>query len=701
MKSITVLLVSLFSFSLLSQVKEQDLRSRMASSPFCGQETVIKTLKEKSPERYQKYIERKNQSNQLLDKADTRGTIYTIPVVFHILHDNGPENISEVQILDAMDILNRDFRKLNPDVVSIIPEFQNIAGDAEIHFELATVAPDGTCFNGITRTESLETYNDDDYGGWDQLQAVLNGNDVYQGYWPYDKYLNIIVAKKIISGAAGYTYLPYTEDVNDDPSNLYFNSIYILNSYVGSIGTSMPITSRTLTHEVGHWLNLNHIWGDEFGVCGDDEVADTPETEGSSGCDLNLHSCDGTLDNVQNYMNYSYCRVMFTQGQVDRMRATLEGNLEGRSNLWTTSNLEQTGVFLSNLGCLLKIQANQYIICEGGSTTFAVTGSNETILSYAWSFPGGSPATSTSANPSVSYASSGEYDVEVIITTLSGTNTVYKTGLITVSASPSTFVSLPIVEGFTGVTFPPADWSIENGGNPSTWKKATKGVAPTVGNSTMLDFDPANGAVNTSGDIDILHLPYFSLENMSSASLSFDVAYRPYGSTIFDDELQVLISPSCGMPYVIYDKKGAILGTEPASIEPYLDPINWRNEVIDLTPYVGGVVQIAFKGISGWGTIVYIDNINIQETTGTTNIYEELDQDFTIYPNPTSGKITLTGSNAMNIVSIYENSGRLIKTIEVNHLKEIEIDLSYLSKGIYYVQMVGEGYALTKKVAVE
>ncbi len=242
-----------------------------------------------------------------------KGTVYYIPIVIHILHNNGIENISNEQVFDAIDVLNRDYRLLNQDANNVHADFQGLPADVEIEFRLATKAPDGTCFNGITRTVTSLTF--DGSSGNAQKNAVKNGNDVFQGEWPGDEYLNVFVCADI-DGAAGYTYTP-----SNWIGSGMGNGIWILHNYLGSIGTSSLYTSRTLTHETGHWLNLEHPWGgnnnpgNASSCSTDDGVNDTPNTIGVTSCNLNEASC-GPRANVENYMDYSYCSKMFTPGQV-------------------------------------------------------------------------------------------------------------------------------------------------------------------------------------------------------------------------------------------------------------------------------------------------------------------------------------------------------------------------------------------------
>ena len=283
--------------------------------------------------------------------AAERGVVYTIPVVFHVLHQNTAENISFDQIEDAVSILNRDFRLNNTDAGSVHANFIGMPADAEIEFALATIAPNGDCFNGVTRTYTYYTYLGDN--GGDQIQAVIDGNDVYNGNWPGDEYLNIYVASDI-GGAAGYTTNPGWSGTGMG------NGIWIQHGYVGSIGTGSVQRSRSLTHEVGHWLNLSHNWGPNnnpgnTSSCSDDDgVDDTPECIGVTTCNLSSNTCSGDnaywgfnqIDNVENYMEYSYCSKMFTQGQVDRMRVALTSSAGGRNNIWKAANLAAVGACL-------------------------------------------------------------------------------------------------------------------------------------------------------------------------------------------------------------------------------------------------------------------------------------------------------------------------------------------------------------------
>src|SRR5690554_336525 len=578
----------------------------------CGQFDVLEKMKSEDSSRYLIYEETRINLNQETEESyEKSGTIYTVPVVFHVLHNNGSENISDAQIKDALFILNRDFRKENTDVNSVYSTFIPLASDARIEFEFARITPDGNCFKGITRTVSSQTFNGDD--GYEQVNAIVNGNNVYQGVWAHHKYLNIYVCEDL-GNAAGYTYLPNGDDT-ESVEDMRYNSIFMRSDYVGSISSSTETRSRALTHEVGHWLIPSHIWGcGGIGEqCGDDFVPDTPITKGFSPCPSSSNSarvCDPSIvENYENYMDYSYCSKMFTIGQSTRMRASITGYVGGRNNIWTTSNLEEVGVISNpNLLCDATIESDNTLICQGNSINFSLTGVNDPITSYSWTFPGGTPNSSTQANPSVTYNTPGIYSASLSFTTATTSETITNTSFITVAGS-TTGNLLPYFEGFQSSTFPPLEWRVENGGAAATWKKSNYGTSPTTGNSATLSFE--SGGMNTTGDIDDLYVPAISLNGHAEAMLTFDVAYRRYDD-VFYDKLEVLISEACGLPYhVVYSKEGEALATEPDQ-PGYSAPSVWRNESIDLTPYAeNDEVKIKFRGISGWGNQVYIDNINI------------------------------------------------------------------------------------------
>lgn len=232
--------------------------------------------------------------------------VVTIPVVFHILYNTAAENISEAQIMSQLDILNEDFRRLNADQDDVWPQ----AADSQIEFCLASRDPQGNPTDGILRVST----NVSSFGANDAMKfSSQGGSDA----WPASDYMNFWVCD-LGSNLLGYAQFPGGPSATD--------GIVCNYTATGNTGTAQaPFNlGRTATHEVGHYLNLRHIWGD--GGCGqDDFVADTPEDNSANyGCAIGSSSCvSGTSAMVQNYMDYSDddCMNLFTQGQSDRMNA--------------------------------------------------------------------------------------------------------------------------------------------------------------------------------------------------------------------------------------------------------------------------------------------------------------------------------------------------------------------------------------------
>jgi len=249
----------------------------------------------------------------------------TIPVVVHVVHKTTAENISDAQIHSQISVLNEDYRKKNGDVSTVPASFAPLATDARIEFELATVDPDGNPTDGIVRRKTTKA----SFGDNDEVKFQASGGS---DAWPADQYLNIWVCN--LQPWLGYAQFP------GGPANT--DGVVILHTAFGTSGTAQaPFNlGRTATHEVGHWLNLRHIWGDDGGGCsGSDFVADTPNQAGP-----NYGTPSGTIitcnngpngDMYMNYMDYvdDAVMVMFSAGQVTRMQATLDGL---RSSVGTT-----------------------------------------------------------------------------------------------------------------------------------------------------------------------------------------------------------------------------------------------------------------------------------------------------------------------------------------------------------------------------
>lgn len=266
-------------------------------------------------EESRKAIENFTQEYMNSSPAGSRAVV-TIPVVFHVLYNTPAQNISDALLLAQINQLNADFARLNTDAGNTPAAFASLGANTNIQFCLATRDPSGNSTTGIVRRSTTVT-------SFSTNNAVKNNATGGSNAWPASSYLNIWVCN-LGSSLLGYAQFPGGAAATD--------GVVVLYSSVGSIttpGTAVPYhQGRTATHEVGHWLNLYHIWGDDGTACtGSDNVNDTPNQAGpNSGCPtFPKVSCSNgpNGDMYMNYMDYTTdpCMNIFTQGQSARMNA--------------------------------------------------------------------------------------------------------------------------------------------------------------------------------------------------------------------------------------------------------------------------------------------------------------------------------------------------------------------------------------------
>lgn len=801
--------------------------------------------------------------------------VYVVPVVFHILHLGGKENISNEQVLDAMSILNRDYDRRNADTAGVHPAYLDNIADMDIEFRLATRDPNGLCTNGIIRHRTAET---------------LRGESTSKvSPWPRDKYMNIWVVDRILSGAAGY--------FSGGPPN-WLDGIVILHDYTGSVGTGQSFRSRALTHEVGHYLSLAHVWGSNNGVpdentptwamqavCGDDGVEDTPFTRGWSSCppatnnerswadcertpfpdgtaylfssvttssgtvdpsttpdvarpdddnvlmvdmgpmsavgvsansavdgafgftdwgtgapngatavteltgafdaskyysftatpqpmvdrqsgissfsfemkrdtmgvrsfcvrgSINNYSANlpvttgpgltvlsnnsvfvnadiagtyrvtvdppngaagnppqaagyspfqqpntaqqanpvtfriyawnaedpagmflvdsvvingysGVVENVENYMEYSYCSKMFTNGQRARARAALLSTTTQRASLWTEENLAATGTaegaelhcapgadFYVQVGTDPTSPAIPYgpFSCVNTSVRFFDNSAFSFPTGWSWTFQDGVPATSTQQNPTVQFTSTGWKTVTLTASNDYGSST--KTDQYAVFIGGPGASIAPTYESFESQTgedlYPYMSLNHEN--NHTSFKRFTGGGATgnacawlNSGSRNQLDFIDGDNV----GDYDDLITPLFNLSGAPSATLSFRYAYSTNTSTAADITEKLIIDSStdCGRTWLNRSEiNGTTLVTNGTSAA--VPPQNWTLKSITLPGSVlSDNVRFRFRFISSeYSNNLYIDDLWIGVPVGIQELGTE--GFISLYPNPTN-----------------------------------------------------------------
>jgi len=351
-----------------------------------------------------------------------------IPVVVHVIHNLGGENISNASIQGALDILNANINGQASNFLAKTPDiFASVRGDLNVEFRLAKIDPSGNSTNGILRVQSELTYEPENRNS---IKAL--------SYWNSYQYFNIWTLQKFLPQDDGNTLLGFAQ--------FPFSGAMSTDGVV--LLASQMVSGGTLTHECGHWLGLRHVWGDA--TCGDDNVKDTPPARdpnfginlsdfpyhvglGSQGCVADSLNPAGEM--FVNYMDYSSDAdvTMFTKGQNEVMNETLEGiydedagvsGIGFREYMWSAENIALTGVadgfvtptcnqnadFASSNG-KYSLCLGENIVLKGNKTQFPAG----TVTSMIWDYDDGDTDDSNANLVAHTYSGPGSYDVSLTI----------------------------------------------------------------------------------------------------------------------------------------------------------------------------------------------------------------------------------------------------------------------------------------------
>lgn len=367
--------------------------------------------------------------------------------------------------------------------------------------------------------------------------------------------------------------------------------------------------------------------------------------------------------------------------------------------------------FYTLIGCdaiLANFSASTNSVCPGSTITFTdQSTSTSTITAWQWTFSGGTPSTSTAQNPTITYKTPGIYSVKEVVTSSVGKDSLIYTNYINVVATGT----LPLVEGFQSATFPPTGWYLNlPNSNDSMWELcATHGFS-----STQCMYFPANcgQTVNIAGEHQQIYTPVYDFTNEKNAGMSFDVAYEPSDLTStpkYSDTLAVYYSTDCGTTWTnVYLKGGVTLCTTGSTTRAGTDtagskghgcfepPTNsaWRKDSVGLSSLYGqSSVMFSFECRSGWGNIIYLDNINISATnlTGIQNITAS--NTVKIYPNPNKGifnyelGITNYESYGHCFIEIFNALGEKVYSTTLTSNQQ-QIEMPDKSVGIYFYRII-------------
>ncbi|TAM96917.1 MAG: T9SS type A sorting domain-containing protein [Chitinophagaceae bacterium] len=682
----------------------------------CGTPLAIKQALEKNPKLLEKYSRIKSLAVPPARMQEyLRGqAVVVVPVVVHIVLQN-PNSISDAQVQSQINVLNEDYDADNADSATIPGVWKSLFGDMRIQFCLAERTPGGNPSDGIDRvttTQPIFSINN-------AVSTVKHASSGGADAWDPSKYLNIWICN-LSDNTLGVGTPPVLYPDDEEGVVIQYNAF-------GTIGNLLPAFNegRTATHEIGHYFNLLHPWGDGDGSCSPgDSVADTPpESQPVYGCPAFPYLQDQCSTNYpgvmfNNFMGYANdsCMDMFTDGQVARAQAAF---FAFRSSLLTSDGCQP--VILKNLDARLQGVASPHgKICDneiapvvtlknmGKDTLTSVNISYQlnhgTVQTFAWTGTLPSLDTVQLALPATS-VQTGNYLLTAYTSQPNGqADEQLSNDTATAGFHLDPLATVPFTEGFEEDSFPPPGWEILNDVDSISWQKTHIASHSGQYSVVMRNFDfEANGPASN------LITPVFNLTNADSAFLSFYVAAAiqsdPSGNNQYWDTLEVLISTDCGQSgTVLYKKWGINLITDSTPTSQGFVPTasQWRKDSINLAPYIKqGNFQIIFKCITNFENNIYLDDINLA-TRQTNPILKE--QKVLVVPNPTNGELTvqfLGNPPDLKAVSVYNVSGQLLYrkfAAAINDQNRMEFDLSGVPDGIYFIKVSYTDHQMVKKI---
>jgi PKD repeat protein len=541
--------------------------------------------------------------------------ILTIPVIVHVIHNDENvgqgTNISAAQVQSQIDAFNEHFRKTGSG-----DNNNPVGADIEIEFVAALYDEQGERLDdpGVDRVSSGQ-----DSWSRNDIEAQVKPMTIWDPY----KYCNLWTVQfgEDDAGLIGYAQFPPQSGLDGlGPIGGSASTDGVVMSYwaFGTTGASVSRPyheGKVASHEIGHWLGLRHTWGD--GNCNaDDFVADTPNANGAKwsspllGCPAE-DECDEGVRMIENYMDYSYdeCTNVFTQDQKTRMRTVMD--VSPRRKELKNSNVDE-----ERETPFARFSSEITAACEVTSIPFSDLSTNSPS-SWLWTIyddEGNIKVEYDIQNPDVPFLKLGNYDVRLIASNAAGADTILRKNYISI-VSDSVVTS--IHEDFEEPELALNIWLIYNPDEDRTFKFADFSAYGTGTKSIVMDN--FNTEDDPGGAIDALVSPILDLSTLDNPYLLFDHAYALYQEE-YSDTLAILYSTDCGETFrVLWSKGGEELATAPStqeSFEPGTD--QWRSTQISLASLkLFSEVHLAIANVSGWGNNLYLDNLVVNDYSGT------------------------------------------------------------------------------------
>ncbi len=729
-----LLFAAMLSMCMWSNVEAQNQR-------ICGSMDNLHRLETEDPglQARMQLIENQTAAYVTANHGNTQmNSVVTVPVVFHVVYNTTAQNISDAQCQAQIDQLNLDYARLNADRTNTPSVWQSISANTNIQFCMAQRDPNGAASTGVERRQTTTT----SFSTNDNIKRTANGG---MNAWPSTSYLNIWVGN-LSGGVLGYAQFPGGASATD--------GVVLLYSSVGSVarpGTASPYNlGRTATHEVGHWLNLYHIWGDESACSGTDNVGDTPNQGPENyGCPAFPHTdaCATTSPGVMfmNYMDYTDdgCMNMFTAGQSSRMNA-----------LFSTTGARYS--LLSSLGCVPPststcgntsgLAATTTTISASLSWT-AVSGATSYNIQYKLNSASTYTTTTSSTNSvSLSNLSSGStYNWQVQAVCSAGISSyvasTFTTGSTTSCGTPASMSATSITT--TGATL---TWGAVSGATTynvqyktsaaTTWNtttsttnsKALTGLtsATTYNWRVQAICSSGSGSYTTSASFTTssttcsdAHEPNNSSTAAATIPVNTDITGLISTSTDLDWFKFTTASPNTNIKITLtnlpndydirlYNSSLTLLATSQNG--------GTTSETIIRNTTAAATYYVRVYGYNGVYSSTSCYKLRVSAASTSFKLAQDAEEisvapaslnEMIVYPNPAhesiSGAFSSTSDDIAQ-VRVFDMVGRTVHTEQLNittGVNKFTIDLNGLNNGIYFVELSSATERVTKKFILE